>query len=445
MGFDRAIDAHRGGTVEMVWRSSHPDLALDEHEDALLGPANWLASFAVGDLVSVGIFDGALAISAADEGKVVADEVPILLRHVFDDAVMGDDTAFLPDVAGLVSARFPDVFMSPRPPLGELLTAAGLCTQGDLVARAGYDWDAHWACRRQEHGVRMATDWDLDEIDGVLASDLAIHSVRFKVGDLHAADWEAVATAFSAADVVDGFLRRDDGAFGVFGDDDSIEHVRQFAEATLAHAAWKPAGALLALARCAEWAGDFDAWRKHVSDTLVVDPTFWPALVDAAVLASIQGQASRARAGRLSKAAMATPHSALYLPATPRPVLPPPAATTRVRADRAGSTRCAASCRTVIRCTPACSGCTKSSRCSRIGHGHGAIGWVWRSRRRATNLNSSASRSSMSNSATSTCSTAAPSTTSLTPCAGCSQSTRPRCSTSGATGRHRMWSSREPH
>ncbi|MGH9184206.1 MAG: SEC-C domain-containing protein, partial [Acidimicrobiales bacterium] len=295
MGFDSSIEAARGGLIEVVSASSRPGLPIDWHDEAVVGPPGWLAGLRAGDLVAMSVQDGRLAVGGADPGPDAG--IPALLADTFAASMCDDGTAFTTCIAGLVAVTSPDAFAVPRRPFGELLDAAGLSTSGDLVAASGLDWDEYWEGKRLAFADVLSQDHRLDHLDGRLLADLIVQGVHFSVGaTLDDAAWEAVATAFAAPRVTESYLSAPDGGLGLFGDAESVARVRRFAEAAIA--AWKgrpPAGAELTVGRCAEFEGDLVTWEARVGAALRIDPDFPPALLDAALLASLRGQASRAR------------------------------------------------------------------------------------------------------------------------------------------------------
>jgi hypothetical protein len=287
MAFEWEAPLVDGGALKLVIGRSDEAPSIDRRLSALAGPTGWLDAFEAGDLIGFAWEDG--SVSVRPVAAEPAGPVPDLLADAFARRPDGNDTSDVHALVADVVFNDPKAFAVPRPPLGELLSAAGLDRQGGLVAAAEFDWDAMWAERRAEYAADLADRHGLDDLDGRLLADLAVANITPELDDDLA---ERAAVAFTSPDATMAFLTT---PLGPGADERSTASARRLAEAVVGrHPDRPPAGASVVLGRLAEEAGDVTAHVAATANALEVDPTFRPALEDAAMFAADRGDARRA-------------------------------------------------------------------------------------------------------------------------------------------------------
>ena len=199
-----------GGQLEAI-----TDYVDDSLEFRLVGPSGWLDAHPPGVVLGFRWDEGVVSVAPVDLASDADVLAPLVARAYQDDAD-DDGVAYAEIIIGRVAVQHPDAFSVPRPPVDELLAAAGLERSGDAVAPVGFDWEALAQTRRDRHAKELAERAGLDEIDGRLLSDLAVGLTRAwradgAIAELDAEIVERVAVAFTSPYATDAFLSRAEG------------------------------------------------------------------------------------------------------------------------------------------------------------------------------------------------------------------------------------------
>lgn len=256
------------------------------HTVHLEGVDGWLSGYMPGQLVQARAVEGILTLEVLSDDDVApapenCSAVLVQIRGAFNE---GD--GFPVDAAEIqfaLAVDHPDWFVSPLPPLGELVAEAGLETDGTSVGRPG-GWEA-W--RQLNEAVRQLMSHQLPE---ELAGDLpklvgaflswreGTEPSRAVAPQLHR-DWPLLWP-------LEEELRRQ-GA--------SPEEIERFAEAIGERAGpQSKAAARWLAARAAVLAGEATRAEELVQDALAADPEFLPAHEEAAAYASDRSRARQA-------------------------------------------------------------------------------------------------------------------------------------------------------
>ncbi|MGI8876450.1 MAG: SEC-C metal-binding domain-containing protein, partial [Egibacteraceae bacterium] len=296
-----------GGTVGVRYRRGHP---MDVH-DALVGPLGWLHGLAVGDLVAVRATDGVVSVSGVDEDDLDLDAAARTaerLAEVHDrlggtNAVGGPIDG--PELLLEALARTPLTLATPQPPLGALLTQAGLDLDDGiddpaslaswvdgLDALTNGDWPEDDLVV-EEYDELLLDIYDLDE-DGLGAHHLLMGVVdRIEADGVEAlaeSELDAVgatlADAAVAESIADMATRRSSRALAA---------LRALAVAVHGRSRGRSrGGAAFLRARTAEHLGLTEEAEAMLGEALGADPDSAPALLDAAWYAEDRGEAARA-------------------------------------------------------------------------------------------------------------------------------------------------------
>lgn len=286
----------------------------------LVGPAGWLGAARPGDLVAVRVTDGILAVEPTGEAELdeAAAETTVARLAGTYDALGGANVLGGPlDVPELLLetvGRAPQTLDRPQPPLGELLSRAGLELDGFAVRRAGAEPalvepgpveaapggrgvagqpDAAAGARPDDAFAAEAYGLDAGQLDArrrVLAAmeTAAADGVDALDAERLAELAEALADPRVAEAVGDAVL----GAGR--GDPDTLDAVAAAVAATGRGRRAAPAAYLRA--RCAEHEGRTLDAEAHLHAALDVHADFTPALLEAAGYAEDRGEAHRAAA-----------------------------------------------------------------------------------------------------------------------------------------------------
>jgi hypothetical protein len=257
-----------------------------EDEWILTGPTGWLSTFEPGGLVAFRISDAVLHVDPVTE----TDNDPAVAAALADSFQRQSSEGEPIETRQLLVSTLidhPDAFVVPRPPLTELLAAAGLETYGDWVGEAGTDWAVE--------GDGDPTPYALDEEErDALALLLGGFELCIEHGPAELAERPELATSLAAclsiATVTEPFISE---VFGMGSDPELAAVVAGWAQ-QLADLAPKTAGPHHLLAACAERLGDAEDGERHLQAGLRRDPVFTPALFDLAWCAEDRGEAVRA-------------------------------------------------------------------------------------------------------------------------------------------------------
>ena len=285
-----------GGQLEAI-----TDYVDDSLEFRLVGPSGWLDAHPPGVVLGFRWDAGVVSVAPVDLASDADVLAPLVARAYRDDAD-DDGVAYAEILMSRVAVLHPEAFSVPRPPVDELLAAAGLKRSGDAVAPVGFDWEALAQTRRDRYAKELAERAGLDEIDGRLLSDLAVGLTRAwradgAIAELDAEIVERVAVAFTSPYATDAFLSRAEGPLSIGSSEEVVARLDALADQALAYLPRRrPAGALMAKARVAERRGDALSHERFVKQALAADDDFDMALEDAAIIASERGDARRMRA-----------------------------------------------------------------------------------------------------------------------------------------------------
>jgi hypothetical protein len=251
----------------------------------LVGPAGWLAGFQAGDLLWVGLRDGALTVEATTPPQYRSEHVAALLAacmaalgREMQRYRAGDGETPAVDLSGVLADLLvtqPDVLAEPLPPLGSLLRSARWETFGGRVGFAGTAWNTA-PLRRLDRAAAMTAmlalgmllTWDETEPDsdatiGTLRQGLAVPEILSYLADEVERRVATAGTSFTPA----------------------LDRLA----AAAATPSERAATALLA-ARAAEGAGDSVTAHHLVTQALTDQGDLQPALLDAAEYAACRGE-----------------------------------------------------------------------------------------------------------------------------------------------------------
>ncbi|MDP9821614.1 SEC-C metal-binding domain-containing protein [Nocardioides massiliensis] len=148
VGFDDDVLAERGVTLD-----------ADDDGVWLLAPdALTRAGLAAGDTIGVTVREDGFELAPATAHEVSPEAVEVVAGATPEAA---EHPGSIAAVVWSACADDPDVFRTPQPPLSELLPAAGLIWDVDLVAPAGFDfagWRSRQRLRRLAHLHRLDED-----------------------------------------------------------------------------------------------------------------------------------------------------------------------------------------------------------------------------------------------------------------------------------------------
>ncbi len=257
-------------------------------EQLLTGPDGWLAGFSGGDLLSVGLRDGALGISAQKPPEetpgtgrlrdVCAFAAVEALKHYVEGTV---DYPFVPLHEILVGLMFtePKIFASPSPspPLTLTLRAAGLETFGGYVGVRGTPWN-------------LARIRGLDRAE-VVAGTMALGLLLTWIDEDPEHGPSLLRDYLTLSPTVVGYVadeveRRAAGGTR-FGDQLAVLQ-------GIAKTGPERAAVTLLAARAAEGSGDADTAERLVHEALTAQPDLPAALLDAGEYAACRGDARAA-------------------------------------------------------------------------------------------------------------------------------------------------------
>lgn len=140
--FARRADVTVGGVPLDRCTEDVDDLAWEGPEGWLDGLDDQVVAVRVGE-------DGAVSLDLVDPWPALDDEFVASAREAYDALVDDGHPTGVLDVAAELALRHPGVFGELRPPLGDVLTEAGLETRGGLVAHS----DAQWAASALTRGL----------------------------------------------------------------------------------------------------------------------------------------------------------------------------------------------------------------------------------------------------------------------------------------------------
>jgi len=252
----------------------------------LTGPDGWLAGFSAGDLLSVRLRDGALAISARTLPEETAGTARLrdvcafaaveALKRYVEGTV---DTPFAPLHEIFIGLLFtePKIFALPSPPLARTLRTAGLETFGGSVGIRGTPWNL-----ARIRGLDRA-----EVVAGTMATGLLLAWIDEdpEHGPSLLRDYLTVSPAVVGY-VADEVERRA-GEGTRF--DDQLAVLRRIAETGPERAA-----VTVLAARAAEGTGDSDTAERLAHEALTAQPDLPAALLDAGEYAACRGDARAA-------------------------------------------------------------------------------------------------------------------------------------------------------
>ncbi|MDV8023785.1 hypothetical protein [Rhodococcus sp. IEGM 1330] len=134
---------YRGVGDDEIFASLGIDDPFWPHSEALVLPQGTLSDYEQGDLVSLVVVGGVVRIRAVD-GPLEQIDVSAAVREIVPEDTTVDRDA----VVYQLMHDQPDLFTQPCPPLSEIFAGAGIEQSEDLVARAGFEFDAAMATTR---------------------------------------------------------------------------------------------------------------------------------------------------------------------------------------------------------------------------------------------------------------------------------------------------------
>lgn len=284
---DGSVPLARAGRAH-VELAARPGRAATER---LVGPPGWLAGAAAGDLVGLRLHEGLLHVIARPEPVDHAAAAGALARAAelaLDRSDDGDDPPRAP-ITGVLweaIAAAPQAFAGVLPPLSELAAAAGLTVTEALVLPAGADTST---IRASTDAVFDAIATVHDDADDALLADLAmVRATGRRIaagGPVPVDDLRAAGRALLDPVVLDCLVREaaiggDPGPLGA-----ALIPVTTGTAQARAH---------YLVAEAARRAGDALAAEAALGAALHADPDLAPAMVDAARLADVRGDAETA-------------------------------------------------------------------------------------------------------------------------------------------------------
>ena len=186
--FDRLSDG--SPVVEVVNGIDHGQLAERGIPSDAFGEAAWILrpdsltglGLAPDDVVALRVGESGWELRPVEPTALAAAPSGLVeqLAHLVA-AHAADGPAQLADLIWVVCADDADLFAQPSVPLADILDAAGVAVEGDLVAPGGFDFD-DW--RRASRVESLTADYDLseDEALSVLAIDTLFATMRPLLG-----------------------------------------------------------------------------------------------------------------------------------------------------------------------------------------------------------------------------------------------------------------------
>ncbi|HET6873686.1 MAG TPA: SEC-C metal-binding domain-containing protein [Acidimicrobiales bacterium] len=297
--FRRAIELFRPGegiTAEAMLAQKVPHPTADEGWE---GAKGWLDDFDEGALLAVRVSaDAELTIEVLGETPAATPDVVDAVRRAYDDLVDEEDglPVGMEEIAlELVDAGF---FERPRPPLSELVEAAGLERRGTDVAHRPDQWEAAAEVGRTARLSRRL-DGEPELVDAVrLAIDTCASATldqdRLRAALVPLADFDAAEALADELLVGDGER---------MATPDATEErarraapVRDFAERLLgvARRGSEKAGARWLLALAHEQLGEVLVAEGHLHLAVEADPEWTPAVDRLAWYLADRGEAAEA-------------------------------------------------------------------------------------------------------------------------------------------------------
>lgn len=166
-----------------------PDELLSDEGDLLL-PAGYLAGRGIraGDLIGLRLTDGGLELMPVEEPPTTGPGLAALgtrLGEVLADA--GDEPIAFDIAIWTACAEAPTLFVDPLPPLGQVLEACGLASDGQRLAGGGFDF-RRWQTENRIASLARRYQLGPDEALAVFATV----SLFDRLVDLHASAKEAL-------------------------------------------------------------------------------------------------------------------------------------------------------------------------------------------------------------------------------------------------------------
>ncbi|MGH9060029.1 MAG: SEC-C domain-containing protein, partial [Acidimicrobiales bacterium] len=244
-----------------------------EDDSVLVGPDGWLDGFAPGDLLAFTRRDHSVHVEVVAPNGDGALEIG-LLRHAVDGHIPpGHGDEALPVALDALAAD-PEAFRRPRPPLGELLEAAGLDRRGFSFGRAGEAWTSRPERYQRDQRARVAVEWGFGRCcQAAFDRVVSAYDGYQADSDTGLAGMDGIAGELGHSSVAPAFA-----GYALDVGNDTTEQLSAFADAVLAAApAHQAAPPRYLVAAVAEHCGELQMAETTLRSVLADHPGYGPA------------------------------------------------------------------------------------------------------------------------------------------------------------------------